>query len=203
VAEIFWPAKRPRRSSGRAGPAAVLFVGVAAAACGGGPASPTVAHLGSTTTTTAAGTGTGVTGPSLAQATQFSSCMRAHGVPGFPDPVAGPNGGYGFRVNGNTLGASKSQMQAAQTACNHLLPNNGVAPKLTAAQQQGFLNWAACIRAHGLPNFADPDFTGGGIRISLAGGAGLGAGRGPSPQFLAAQKACKSKLPGGFGGLGG
>ena len=203
MAEIRWRAVRSKRAPGRTRLATVLLLGAGVAACGGGPASPTVAHLGSTTTSTVTGTANGTNRPSLTQATKYAACMRSHGVPGFPDPTPGPNGGFGFRVYGNTLGAGKSQVQAAEKACNHFLPDNGVAPALTAAQQQAFLDWAACIRAHGLPNFSDPDFTGGGVRVSLAGGAGLGGGRGPSPQFQAAQKACKSKLPGGFGGIGG
>ena len=184
---------------------AVVVLGLAAGACGGGGGGPTVAHIGSTTTTAAAATGSRSNGPSLAQATAFASCMRAHGVPGFPDPTPGPNGGFGFALKGPSLGASRAKMNAAQKTCNHLLPNQGVGPNLTAAQQQAFLNWAACIRAHGEPNFADPRFSGGGVQISLSGGAGLPGGKGPSPQFQAATKACKSKLPGGFAGgpLGG
>jgi hypothetical protein len=188
----------------RSAVAAVLALGVGLTACGGG-ASPTVAHLGATTTT-AAPTGSGPVRPTLAQATQFAQCMRSHGVPGFPDPSAGPNGGFGFQINGNTLGATQSQMQTARNVCGHFLPNNGVAPALTPAQQQAFLDWAACIRAHGVPNFPDPKFSGGGVQISIGAGnvGGSASGEsGPPPQLQAAQKACQAKLPAGFGKLGG
>jgi hypothetical protein len=50
------------------------------------------------------------------------------------------------------------------------------------------------MRSHGVPNFPDPQFSGGGVRI---GGTGLDPN---SPQFTAAQKACQSKLPGKPGG---
>jgi len=197
------------RTSKPAWPGAALALGMGLAACGGG-SSPTVAHLGSATTTTEAGTGSGTNGPTLAQATRFAACMRSHGVPGWPDPSPGPNGGYGFQINGNTLGASQAQQPAARNACNHFLPNNGVGKPLTAAQQQAFLNWAACIRAHGVPNFPDPIFSGGGMRIRIPAPAGAGnvggpapGQAGPPPQLQAAQKACKSKLPVGFGKLGG
>jgi hypothetical protein len=196
----------------RAWAGAALALGMVLAACGGG-AAPTVAHLGATTTTTAA-TGSGPSGPTLAQATRFAACMRSHGVPGFPDPSAGPNGGFGgFQVNGNALGATQSQMQAARNACKSLAPYQGGGKPLTPAQQQAFLNWAACIRAHGVPNFPDPKFSGGGVQVSDGGTAPAPAAgnsaqpaAGPPqlpPQLQAAQKACKSKLPAGFGALGG
>lgn len=190
-------------------PAAAAVVALAAGACGGG-ATPTVAHLGSTTTTTAAGTSGGSSsGPSLAQAEKYSTCMRSHGAPGFPDPVSGPDGTFGFQIRGGPgsgIDPSSSAFQSAQKACKALLPNQGARKPLTAAQQQAFLKWAACIRAHGMPNFPDPDFSGGGVRISIGtgnlGGPASGAS-GPPVQLQAAQKACQSKLPGGFAKIGG
>lgn len=189
--------------------AAVAALGLGAAACGGG-ASPTVAHLGATTSTTAAGGAAGSGGrPSQAQAERYSTCMRSHGVPAFPDPTAGPNGGFGFAIRGGPgtgIDPSSSTFQAAQNDCKSLLPNKGVGKQLTAAQQQAFLNWAACIRAHGMPNFPDPDFSGGGVRISIGTGNVGGSASGPSgppPQLQAAQKACQSKLPAGFAKLSG
>jgi hypothetical protein len=142
----------------------------------------------------------------LAKDEVYAQCMRTHGIGDFPDPSAGPNGGAGFKIRasaGSDLDPNSPTYQAADKACHKFLPNGGVPKALTAAQQQAFLNWAACIRAHGIPNFADPDFSGGGVRISLSGGAGLPDGGGPSAPFKAAQQACKSKLPGGFGGPGG
>ena len=186
----------------------VASLGVTLAACSGGSPSPTVAHLGSPSATTAAPSAGGPPSAAgeLAKDEAYAKCMRTHGVGDFPDPTAGPNGGAGFKIKagpGSDLGPDSPVFQAADKVCKPFLPNGGVGKPLTAAQQQAFLNWAACIRAHGIPNFADPDFSGGGVRINLAGGAGLGNGKGPSAPFKAAQQACKSKLPGGFGGLGG
>ena len=195
--------------SGRGWPGAVLALGMGLAACGGA-ASPTVAHLGSTTTTAATASGGRPNRPTLAQATRYAACMRAHGVPGFPDPSAGPNGSFGFRIDGQQPGTGPSQIQTAQNACSSFLPNHGVAPPLSAAEQQDFLNWAACIRTHGMPNFPDPVFSGGGVQIRIsapAGGGNVGGSAsgpaGPPPQLQAAQKACQSKLPAGLGKLGG
>jgi hypothetical protein len=198
------------RRPGQAARSALVAVPLVAllAACSGGSAPPSVAHLGaSSATTTAPSSG----GPppaanALAKMEAYAQCMRMHGIRDFPDPTAGPNGGAGFKIQagaGSDLDPNSTANQAADKACSKVLPNKGVPKALTAAQQQAFLNWAACIRAHGLPNFADPDFSGGGIAINLSGGAGLPNGRGPSAPFKAAQQACKSKLPGGFGGLGG
>jgi len=175
---------------------AIGVLGAGLPACGGGPP-PAVASLGSTTTTSA-GPGPGTAKPSLAQATSFATCMRSHGVPGFPDPTPGPGGGFGFEVGPNQQGGTtQSQMQAAQKACRHLLPDNGVPGKLSSAQQQEFLEYAACIRTHGFPDFSDPDFSGGGVRVQVPRDAG-NPQSGLSPRFQAAQQASKAKLPGGF-----
>ncbi len=67
---------------------------------------------------------------------------------------------------------------------------------MTAAQQQQALRQAlkfsACMRAHGVPSFPDPTAERGGISLSLGGSVNPG-----SPQFRAAQQACRSLMPGG------
>jgi hypothetical protein len=185
--------------------AAVVTMGTGLAACGGGTPTPTVAHIGSTTTTPSATGGGGRGGASLAQASKYASCMRAHGVVDFPDPTPGPLGGFGFKIQGgpnSSLDPGSARFKAADQACKRYLPNQGVPPQLTAAQQQAFLNWAACIRAHGFPSFPDPSFSGGGVRIRISAPAGGGGGNGPPPALQAAMHACQSKLPTGFGKLG-
>ena len=58
-----------------------------------------------------------------------------------------------------------------------------------------FLQFASCMRTHGVPNFPDP--SGGGIQIKQ------GSGVNPrSPAFQSAQKACTHLLPGGGPGTG-
>jgi hypothetical protein len=63
----------------------------------------------------------------LAQALKFSQCMRSHGVPDFPDPTA-----QGGRISisikagrGSDLNPSSPQFQAAQKACQNILPGLG------------------------------------------------------------------------------
>jgi hypothetical protein len=68
------------------------------------------------------------------------------------------------------------------------------------------------MRTHGVPSFPDPTFSGGAVQLKSVGGAG-GIDPG-SPQFQAAQRACRSVVPrlpgakggpaeGGFMGAGG
>ena len=165
---------------------------VGLAACSSATPSPTVAKLAAAPTTTTAASAPGGAAPSgasssssggggaaptgksaaadLAKLEAYAGCMRSHGVPGFPDPTVGSNGGGGFQIRsapgGGGIDPQSTAFQAAQNKCKSLLPNGGVAQPLSAAQEQKFLNWAACIRSHGVPGFPDPVFSGGGVRVS-------------------------------------
>jgi hypothetical protein len=125
--------------------------------------------------------------------------MRGHGVTNFPDPVPTPSGGYGFRMplGPKMINPQSSSYRSAQQACQALSPqwwSGSASQPLTPAQQQAWLNWAKCIRTHGVPDFADPTFSGREVHIS-----GSGSG---SPQLQSAMDACKSQMP-STGGLGG
>jgi hypothetical protein len=49
---------------------------------------------------------------------RLARCVRAHGVPNFPDPSSlGPNDGVGFVLDRNTLDSHSPALQAALTAC--------------------------------------------------------------------------------------
>ena len=188
-------AKRPRVC--RAGLPALAVVAIAslAAACGGS-ASPGVASLGSTTTTTTPASAAQSTSKATnyADAVAYANCMRTHGEPNMPDPNS--NGDF-LDVRGTLNGVkgidpNSSQYEKADKACSHLLPNGG---QMTAGEQQQALaqalKFVACLRTHGLPNMPDPVASGGGIALRVPKG-------GPnSPQFRAAQTACRSFMPGG------
>ncbi len=60
----------------------------------------------------------------LAKALKYSQCIRTHGVPSFPDPVAG-NGGISLSLGKTGLSPNSPQLQAAQKACQSLLPGGG------------------------------------------------------------------------------
>ena len=172
--------------------AAAMALGVTVAGCSGGTTVPT-AGLQSTTTPARAG-GSHLSGATaLAEAVAYSQCIRSHGVANFPDPVQTPSGGYGYRTVG--IDPNSASFQGALQACKALpSPWNSTGQQLSPAQQQAWLNWAQCIRAHGLPDFPDPTFSGSEVHDS-----GVGQS---SPQLQQAMDACKSQRP-SVGGLGG
>ena len=142
-----------------------VVIGVVAAAgmlaaCGGGSSGPQVASLGSdaTTTTVKSASATGKGDP-LA----FSRCMRAHGLPDFPDPD--PNGGITINSGGpggKNLGPDAPAFKAAQKACASLAPGGGAAtPAEKAKRRAEGLKMAQCMRAHGILDFPDPSADGG------------------------------------------
>jgi hypothetical protein len=164
--------------------AAVVVLTLLAAACGGGSSGAKVARIGTTTSgkssASSSDRGTG-------DARAYSACMRSHGVPNFPDPDE--NGR--LLVKGGVDGMNAPQGRKAAQACAHLQPNGG---RLTAAQEakdlQAFLTYARCMRSHGVPRFPDPK-PGGGLQI------GPKVGVDPrTPQFQAAQAACRKVIPG-------
>jgi hypothetical protein len=125
--------------------------------------------------------------------------MRAHGVPSFPDPQVSTNGGevkVAVRVTPGITG--NPHFESAQQACSKLLPGGGPGEgpnhEISPQEQSQYLKAAACIRSHGIPNFPDPTFSGGGVHVSQK-GIDL-----HSPQARAAEEACQSLIPGGLHG---
>jgi hypothetical protein len=170
--------------------AAAVALGVTVAGCSGGPT--TAGSSPAATAAPAGGSSSSGSSP-LAQAVAYSQCIRSHGVPNFPDPVMTPSGGYGYRTKG--IAPNSSAFQGALQACKDLpSPWNSTGQQLSAAQQQAWLSWAECVRAHGVPDFPDPTFSGREVHDSGVGSA--------SPQLQQAMDACKSQLP-STGGLGG
>lgn len=132
------------------------------------------------------------------RALAYSRCMRAHGVPKFPDASSSTELPSGLpKVDPQQLGVSSSQYQAAQSACAHLLPNGG---QLTQAASQrdlrAMLSFARCIRSHGVPTWPDPTYD------SAAGwGFNLVHVRGfdpNSPQIDQKMTECSRSLPAGI-----
>jgi hypothetical protein len=145
------------------------------------------------TLTAAASTGASPTAATATpDAMKFAECMRAHGVPDFPDPVDG-----GFHIDNTTPGSdlddSSPQFVTAYSACKALSPEGRAAGGTVDPQLQAkALAYASCIRSHGVPSYPDPVFVGGSIRETSR----VGSGADPtSPLFVAAQKACQSLQP--------
>lgn len=193
----------PRNRAGRSGAWRVLALAPLAAtamlvaACGGNSPS-------------------GATGsPQYVKALAFSKCMRSHGALGFPDPTSQGT----FTVTEALL--HNPEIQSAAPSCKKLLPRGAV--QLPAGLQRKLdsqaLEYAACMRSHGVPDFPDPIIHGDsiGFRVSAqavgapapqsspgtassSGGSGpkssSGGNPGLPPQMQAANRACQHLMPG-------
>lgn len=83
-------------------------------------------------------------------ALKFARCMRAHGMPNFPDPTS--SGALNVAAN-----PSSPAFRAAQPACGPLPAGfSGIPRPASEAQKLVMLRLAQCMRAHGIPNFPDP-----------------------------------------------
>lgn len=97
----------------------------------------------------------------------FSACMRSDGVPNYPDP---DSSGQLPKGDGRQFGVSNSRFQAAESACQHVLPTGGslhrrasqciqsgdCPPALVQQMLTADRKLAGCMRSHGVPNFPDP-----------------------------------------------
>ncbi len=185
--------------------AALAALGVLLTGCGGNSPSGGVASLSShasktsTTSSTASGPSEGRESSPGSQVVAYSACMRSHGVPNFPDPKISTNGNAVKVAIGVTPAITGNpNFKSAQQACSKLLPGGGPGAgsnhQITPQEQSQYLKAAACIRSHGIPNFPDPTFSGGGVHIAHQ---GLNES---SPAFKAAVQACESLIPGGVHG---
>jgi hypothetical protein len=156
----------------------ITTIGLAllAAACGSSPSS--AGSAGSPNTG----------GPAASQQVAFARCVRAHGVPNFPDP---DSSGKFSKQALQQLGVSKSRLRAAINPCSHLLP--GQAP-ITVQDQQDYLKAASCMRSHGIAEFPDPTFSSGSASFTMP-TPGVNTS---SPQFTRAEQICRRLIPAGL-----
>jgi hypothetical protein len=127
-------------------------------------------------------------------AVAYAECMRENGVPEFPDPV---DGQLQLQATpGSGLDPDSPEFKRAQEACQDLAPAGAEAGASPNADLQAqVLDYAKCIRENGVPEFPDPDFSGGGVVMQLPPGVDEN-----SEQFQSAQQACQDKAPQGLGG---
>jgi hypothetical protein len=127
------------------------------------------------------------------KALAYAQCIRAHGVPDYPDPNSQgqfviPNGGSA------PPSVSAAVASAAAQACQKLLPPamaQGPSKTSPGSNTQA-LKFSRCMRSHGEPDFPDPAANG-----SFTLPSGMNA---ESPQFQNAEKACQSLMPSHPGG---
>jgi hypothetical protein len=93
------------------------------------------------------------TNATIASGLMFSRCMRANGIPNFPDPGPG-----GFARNGINL--QSPAVRSAMNACMRYLPESGHSPPVPASVREKELLLANCMRANGVPNYPDPGANG-------------------------------------------
>ena len=137
--------RRPWRPRSARTAAAIIATALLAAACG-------------SASSTGSGAGTPANSPSTntEKALAFSQCVRARGVPNWPD--SGSNGQIP-KETAQQVGVSNSKLQVALSACQHLLPNNGNIDDNPAALNQWWsqmLGFTRCMPSHGVPNWPGP-----------------------------------------------
>jgi hypothetical protein len=195
----------------RAGPRAlaafVALAGVAVlvAGCGGG-SSPGVASMSSSSASSGRPSASTPTGggvrPVVAigirdkqKALDYAACMRANGVPKFPDPNA-----QGVLVESQGgVDLNSPQFRKAQQTCSadlNLSVGSPPSPAQRAAEEAAGLAFARCMRSHGVPDFPDPGIRGA-IRVSS--GSSIDPN---SPLYRKAEQTCSSLLFGRPGKAG-
>ena len=123
-------------------------------------------------------------GSAQSQQLAFARCMRSHGVTDYPD--AGP-----IQASpGSDLDPGNPTYRAARQSCQSLQPTENLNPAQAAQGNADALKFSACMRNHGITKYPDPQVgTGGNDTINLS-GIDLN-----SPQFQAAQQACRRFVP--------
>jgi hypothetical protein len=145
-------ARRPLAALALAG-----LIGLAGAGCGsdepgGSGAAGGTDAAGSTMSATGTTGSTASAGKNLSKqekAVKFAECMRANGVPHFPDPD--PKGDYNFGVD-----VTPEVFTKAVDTCKALKPPGALSAKRTPKQQSASLRFAQCVREHGVKDFPDP-----------------------------------------------
>jgi len=133
-------------------------------------------------------------------AVAYSHCVRGHGVPRYPDPTSN---GQLPKTDAQRLGVSSSELQAAQTACQHLLPagslqqqehqcmqNSDCPSALVQQMLNADLKLARCMRSHGVPNFPDPTNGGASGPVFNITKAGISDAASHTGQFIAKLNEC-------------
>lgn len=87
--------------------------------------------------------------------TREIACFRAHGLPSYPDPVYDPNDGRWHLAN-----ERPSLTAAVRQACAAVMPQSTPASPIPTAQLQDLIQYARCLRTHGVPDWPDPDVGG-------------------------------------------
>jgi hypothetical protein len=183
--------RAPARVAGAALAAALL-----AAACSPSPPARQVASLGGHHGGSTAGQQL-TTAQGDRDMVNFARCMRAHGV-AMPDPVHQPgHTGLTLQFPSATPGPAE---RAANAACQHFIgpiiaaKQAGAAAAMSPARLAKLTDYARCMRAQDIPMLDPTSF--GALNLGSPPGVSSDFGR-YSPQFRAADTACRHLLPAG------
>ena len=133
--------------------AAALAILAVGAGCGSGGGNHTASIAG------AAGSAAGSTSTTRAKAVKFAECMRSNGVSAFPDPDASGALTIDAVANGSSLDTSSGSFKHALGACKDLEPAGFTGNQRSLQEQKAALEFAQCIRDHGVRDFPDPSKT--------------------------------------------
>ena len=162
------------------------------AACTGGSSGASVARLSTTATTASTSSNSSAALVEGNGALAFARCMRANGLPKWPDPESS---GVFDKSKLRAAGYTEAQTRAVEDGpCNAVLPSAGPvpAPTISVQQQQDYIDAVACMRSHGITNFPDPTFSDGHVSFSPQ------PGLTESPLFTQAQHICQRLIPSGL-----
>jgi hypothetical protein len=165
------------------------------AACGGAPPNPSgVATLPSPSTGSAAqasGSAAPAASGEMAQALAYAQCLRANGIPDWPDPDS--HGVFDKSLVVRAAPNRTPQLDAAFNACESLLPSSMQGPTPAQVQQAWTddRSFVACMRALGVTNAPDPVSDDQGMPVFNLAGTGIDP---KSPQILAKAQQCQTQL---------
>lgn len=126
----------------------------------------------------------------------FAKCMRAHGVPNFPDPGKLPpprSGGQTMQVGpsgGFTANPNSPAYQRASKDCHSLAVASPASSTQSGELMTAQVKFSACMRAHGVPSYPDPTSTG-----EIGDNGAIPGVNENSPAFQAAEKKCEGLRP--------
>jgi hypothetical protein len=139
----------------------------------------------------------------------FSQCMRSHGLPDYPDPGSG---GVVPKTSAQQLGVSESVFNAAERACQTLIPAAGgsaeqeeqqcfeaedCSPAVVQQLMTVMRRFSRCMRSHGVPNFPDPSTDSQGQPYFDASAQGISDAESHSTEFTAKLDECQ-RIVGNF-----
>jgi hypothetical protein len=181
---------------GRRGVLAVAMlatIGLLVAGCSGGSSGASVARLSAAATNASISATEAVASSEATGALVFARCLRANGLPNWPDPESS---GAFDKTKLQATGYGQAQVRAVEDGpCKNLLPTiaPSASPTITTHQQQDYIDAVACMRSHGFTDFPDPTFSEG--HVTLVPPPGVDTN---STQFVQAQHICQRLIPAGL-----